>query len=495
MKLKKNISLLVFLVPMFLIAQNILVTDKQGSCEPSIKIDPMDPDRMVAGIVLDHVAFSEDGGHTWTLDNIGSTHGVWGDPVIEADFKGAFYYFHLSNPNEGHWIDRIVAQRSDDGGRTWNNGSFTGLNGTKQQDKHWTVVDPATGIIYVTWTEFDTYGSKSDTCFSRIRFSSSVDQGKSWTEAITISEKEGDCIDDDETTEGAVPAVGPRSELYVCWANREGLAFSSSMDGGKTWSPERIIDPMPGGWAMDIPGIYRANGMPILKVDLSHGPEHGTLYLNWADQRNGENDTDIWLMLSKDKGETWSAPIRVNNDPPGRQQFFTWMDVDQSNGKLYLVFYDRRAHDDDYTDVYLATVEPGGQHIKNQRISDEPFLPTDKIFFGDYTNISVVDGHIRPIWTRMDAGETSVWTDISEDRMNPMMLELSIPFTLDKSTNLCLWVKGPDGKIKKLFKKKFSAGTQQVVYLMDCTEKERGTYSFVLMSGKKKKIWTEERSW
>ena len=45
-------------------------------------------------------------------------------------------------------------------------------------------------------------------------------------------------------------------------------------------------------------------------------------------------------------------------------------------------------------------------------ISESPFVPRKGIFFGDYTNVSVHNGMIRPIWTRLDSStaELSVWT-------------------------------------------------------------------------------------
>ena len=33
-----------------------------------------------------------------------------------------------------------------------------------------------------------------------------------------------------------------------------------------------------------------------------------------------------------------------------------------------------------------------------------------KVFFGDYNNITAVDGHVRPIWTHEEGGILSVWT-------------------------------------------------------------------------------------
>ncbi len=41
-------------------------------CEPSIAVDPTDPQRLVAGSVLDDVYHSDDGGRTWTVDRMRS---------------------------------------------------------------------------------------------------------------------------------------------------------------------------------------------------------------------------------------------------------------------------------------------------------------------------------------------------------------------------------------------------------------------------------------
>jgi hypothetical protein len=150
--------------------------------------------------------------------------------------------------------------------------------------------------------------------------------------------------------------------------------------------------------------------MPVTVCDISNSPYRGTIYINWADQRNGMDDTDIWLAKSTNGGNTWSSPKRVNDDPPGRHQFFTWMAIDQTTGYLYIVFYDRRDYDDLQTDVYLAVSKNGGETFKNHKISWTPFVPNKGVFFGDYTNISAHDKIIRPIWTRLHQGRLSLWT-------------------------------------------------------------------------------------
>lgn len=390
-----------------------------GPCEPTICVNPNNTKNIAAGAILNRYSWSDDGGLTWKSSNLKSSFGVFGDPVIIADREGSFYYAHLSDPEGRAWssellLDRIVIQKSTDGGKTYNDGSFCGMRHPKDQDKHWLCADPATGHLICTWTEFDKYDSKDlENDHSRILFSKSTDGGNTWSEALKISQFEGDCLDDDNTTEGAVPAFGPNGEIYVAWSWNNRIWFDRSVDGGKTWLNEDIVAAdQPGGWNFDIPGIQRCNGMPVLVCDLSNGPNRGTLYLNWGDQRRGANDTDIWIAKSTDGGNTWSKPQRVNDDARGKQQFLSWLAVDQTTGHLYTVFYDRRAYDDFRTDVYLAVSRDGARTFSNLKISTAPFSPNSFIFFGDYSHISAHGGVVRPIWTRLDKNDLSVWTAI-----------------------------------------------------------------------------------
>ncbi|MCS6918025.1 MAG: sialidase family protein [Chitinophagales bacterium] len=392
---------------------NVLVDGSGNPNEPAIWINPKNTQHLVAGANLNNVYVSFDGGLTWQQSTLTSSYGVWGDPCLITDTAGHFYFFHLSNPPNGNWIDRIVCQKSTDGGLTWTNGTYMGLNGARAQDKEWAVVDPATNAIYVTWTQFDDYGSSNPNDSSVILFSRSLDGGLTWSPAVRINKVAGNCIDSDDTAEGAVPAVGPNGEIYVAWSNRDTIYFDRSLDGGITWMEhDLVISEQPGGWDYKIPGIYRCNGLPVTKCDLSGGPYHGTIYVNWTDQRNGIHDTDVFLSKSTDGGLTWSAPVRVNDDTTQRHQFFSWMDIDQVTGHIYIVFYDRREHSNQNTDVYLAVSTDGGETFTNQKISNSPFNPSASVFFGDYTNISAQNGTVAAIWTRMDGLSTSIWAAV-----------------------------------------------------------------------------------
>jgi hypothetical protein len=404
--------------------KNIELKSREGifssfnPCEPSIAIDPTNPKRMVAGSILNNVYKSIDGGITWDHDVLKSSHGVYGDPTIIASPLGDFYYLHLGDPGNGgysnsRWLESIVIQQLKEKKfscrkKCWTDGIAIGTNAPKDQDKQWATTSKDGGEIYVSWTEFDKYDSKEPNDHSRILFSKGKKGENSFSKPVSISDVEGGCIDDDNTTEGAVPAAGVNNEVYVAWAHQENIYFNKSVDGGNTWMPKsKVAMSIPGGWNQEIPGVYRANGMPILLSDLSQGPNRGNLYLCWSDERNG--DVDVFVSSSSDGGENWTEAVRVNNDKTNTPQFFPWMTVDVVTGNLYAVFYDRRNHTDYNTDVYLASSTDGGKTWKNERISEKPFVSSASVFLGDYNNISAVNGVVRPIWTRIDNYKTSVW--------------------------------------------------------------------------------------
>jgi hypothetical protein len=299
---------------------------------------------------------------------------------------------------------------------TWENpGTAMGQNLPKKQDKEWACADMTGGernnYIYVTWTQFDAYDSRNPEDHSNIMFSVSSDAGDSWSKALRINEVSGDCIDSSNTTEGAVPCVGPNGEIYVSWSAHDKIYFDRSFDGGITWLDADIIAAsQPGGWAFDIPDIFRCNGMPITACDISSSPYRGTLYINFSDIRSGKDNTDIFLIKSTDGGNTWSDALRVNDDPPEskKQQFMSWMHVDPVSGAVNIIFYDRRNFDDSRTEVVLARSTDGGSTFVNTVISESPFKPVKGVFFGDYIGINSYNDFVACIWQRLEGYDISV---------------------------------------------------------------------------------------
>jgi hypothetical protein len=224
---------------------------------------------------------------------------------------------------------------------------------------------------------------------------------------MRVNEIAGDCLDGNNTVEGAVPAVGPNGEVYAAWAGPAGLVFIKSSNGGQTFS-KNIKAGEIAGWDYEIEGLYRCDGLPITGCDISDGIYRGNIYINWSDQKYGKKDTDIFLVRSTDGGETWCSPVRVNDDAPGKQQFMSWMSVDAVMGYVYVLFYDRRAYNNQETDVELAVSSDGGSSFKNIKVSENPFIPVSNVFFGDYIGVSAYNGFAACLWQRMDEQALSI---------------------------------------------------------------------------------------
>lgn len=420
--------------------------------EVSIAINPLNLDNIIVGSNLRWHYASFDGGKTWTQAELPG--GTWGDPAVLFDKTGRAYIANLV-----YGWDAIIVRRSDDGGLSWSapvklfgpssdSAKVGSLFSSSLQDKEFLVADlsdgPFGGNIYAAWTDFTKYGSQSPSDSSVIVFARSTDRGESFEPFVRLSEKGGNAIDSDETVEGAVPAVGPDGEVYVAWAGPEGLYFDRSFDGGVTFGADRLISDMPGGWDIEISGISRSNGLPVTVADVSTSEHRGTIYVNWVDIRNG--DPDVFIVKSTDRGDSWSAPIRVNDDEVGngRDQFFTWATVDPITGDLWIVFHDRRAYATDSTDVYLARSTDGGETFVNQRLSDVAFYPSPMVFFGDYNGIAAYNGRVRPVWVELDQGELSIHTALID--LNPSNVDMPLPekegFRLDAYPNPVLYTSG-----------------------------------------------------
>ena len=357
--------------------------EMKGAVEVSVGINPTNPDHII-GVSIgsmkgsppgtsDFAFVTTDAGSTWKAVPLPNPHKRrQGDDVIAFTPDGTAVHCFISfDGNTGARPKKantgIITARSMDG-ETWQAQVpvVDHVNTSHPfEDKPWIRADfgkesKHRGNLYVAWTRFDVYGSKNPEHKSHIYFSRSTDGGKSFAVPHRISEKHGNCIDDSDTVEGAVPAAGPNGDVYVVWSGHGNLVFTKSTDGGYSFGKNKIIAETPGGWNIDVNGIGRSNGMPSIGTDITQGKDRGSIYVNWGNIRHG--DPDSFLIVSRDGGETWSKPLRVNDDPigNGREQFFTWMVVDPIDGSINIAFYDRRDLQGNMTGLTLARSVDGG---------------------------------------------------------------------------------------------------------------------------------------
>ncbi len=508
---------------------NITISSELEPEEVSIAINPKNTKQIIAGANLASSYYSHDGGFTWKRNTVFcKAFSVYGDPVLFWDNLQNAYYMHLSNPDKkitpnGNWVDRIVLNKSADLGRSYPDCFAFGKKGNKVQDKHWACVDEKTNTIHVTWTQFDKYESKEITDTSIIRYANSSNGGETWSEPKKISFYTGDCLDSDNTVEGAVPTMGPNGEIYVAWAGPKGLVFQTSFDGGKTWfEKEKIIGPIKNGWDYKVQGIFRSNGLPFTVCDLSNGPQRGRIYICWGDEKNGEKNKDVFLTYSDDKGETWVDPILITYRPNHKEQFMPYLTVDQKTGFVYILYYDRQNYyKNDLTDVFLAVSKNGGSKFDYYKINQTAFKANKEVFFGDYIGVSAVNGEVRPIWMQMKEKDLSIYTAIVNDstidiynkaELNKNLSieknfkyseKIKIDFNLKQKAEIVFCITKPlDPAFEQIIvkKKKYKAGNRSLLIKPQKWKLPKGTYVLTLYcqgvlpseQGKNEFVWITE---
>jgi len=382
--------------------------------EPSLVLSPQKPAQAIIATNINRIFHFDESTQKYRGYETTSSLGVYGDPVLH--YAGdTLFYAHLSKtPHKpyGDWFERIVVQKIHRI-NPWEETSYSvGYNPPKMQDKPWLSSDNHSknykGNVYVTWTEFDQYGSKDTNHFSRIRFSSYHTSRDSFIPPITISDTVGDCVDSDNTLEGATTAVGKKGELYATWSGHSKIWFDKSFDGGETWGKDQVIAQQLAGWDMELPHIMRANGMPFLACDTVRD----ILYVTWADEKEG--NTNVWLIYSENKGDVWSKPILISKQIGN--QYFPNITVDPSSGNIYVAYYDQQySSSNRFYDITLTQINVhDSARYYSYRISPQSIpLPGKDIFFGDYLDIDYNENYLALAYTSYDQENTTVQLFIS----------------------------------------------------------------------------------
>lgn len=193
------------------------------------------------------------------------------------------------------------------------------------------------------------------------------------------------------------------------------LLAVSSHDGGKIWSApifvafvNDVVGPFP-------PERYRNITLPAFACD----PNNGQLYITWSDKNT--RGTDILFSTSKDHGQTWSEPLRVNDDSVGNGAYhFQPQMAVAPNGVLSISFFD--THNDPQRrriDVYLAqSINHGASFLPTIRVTTQSWEPAVRVpmddsglqFIGDYQGVSADNLFVHPIWNDTRTGNQEVFT-------------------------------------------------------------------------------------
>ena len=339
-------------------------------------------------------------------------------------------------------------------------------------DKPWMAIGPHpdkpdVDIIYITYTKFTErfgifyfgelpfYGVP--VVDTNVELVWSEDGGRSWSDPLAVSptvrrifgdvpdqEEEGttqaedprqqengdedEAVGNKRTVQGSQPAVAPDGTVYVAWLDTtndeafEGLGeiyVSRSEDGGVTFGdPVRISVFNEPGFSPRT-GFFRywASTFP----QLATGP-NGEVYVAYTaiPSDRMEDDGDVYIVRSLDRGETWDRPVRLNDDDTDRLQFFPSITVDP-NGAVHAMWGDMRddraetryhiyySRSEDQAESWGFTDEETGFHAQNARVTDFPSNPNKGfpggLFIGDYFSIKATEEDVYMVWADTRLGE------------------------------------------------------------------------------------------
>lgn len=476
--------------------------------EPSLAIDPTDSSRMVIGWrQFDTVnnnfrqagyAYSIDGGQSWTFPGVIDPGVFRSDPVLSSDAEGNFYYNSLT-VNGSDFLCTVF--KSTDGGATWDSGIFA-----RGGDKQWMIIDKTGGAgrghIYAYWTQ------SFSICFPGF-FTRSTNNAASFE----------DCVEIPNQPFWGTLAIGPEGELYVAGAGGNNFVVAKSSNAKDSsqvvsWDFASIVNldgsisafagsnsPNPGGLL----------GQAWVAVDRSGGPYHGNVYLLCSVNRFSNPDPlDVMFARSTDGGLTWSAPLRVNDDPStSAWQWFGTMSV-APNGRIDAVWLDTRDNPGSvHSSLYYSCSTDGGvSWSANERLSNafNPHLGwPQQNKLGDYFDMISDDAGAHLAWANTFNGEQDIYYSyiqgppvgivhphaapemagsfsLSQNYPNPFNPGTRIAFSLSKAAQVAIEVFNIRGeKIATLLNQPLTAGSYDLEF--DGSGLANGVYLYRMKVG------------
>lgn len=336
--------------------------------EPSIAIDPTNPNRMAIGWrQFDTVAsnfrqagfaYTTNAGMTWTFPGV-LTPGLFrSDPVLCADNAGRFFY--------NSFRDTLCVDvfQSANAGMTWPI-SIPAFGG----DKTWMDVDRTAGVgegnLYMAWQNAATCA----TAPAGSSFTRSTDHGLTWMTPVAIP----------NSPRFGVTAVGPDGAVYVTGLTAASSTFvvAKSTNAQNSAATPTFDFSVTGdflGGTVVLGGIPNPAGLlgqiwiAANQLNASH------VYLLCSVHAPGADTMDVKFARSIDGGQTWSPPVRVNDDSTSSTawQWFGTMSV-APNGRIDVIWNDTRDDPENrLSRVYYAfSLDEGATWTSNRALTPQ----------------------------------------------------------------------------------------------------------------------------
>ncbi len=373
--------------------------------------------------------FSSNGGATWgqTSLTLHSGDSFMSDPAVDWTSDGTAWSTTIGIDST-QTVLTMRAYKSTNGGATWTfDNTFSGSLTNNDKEQMW-VDHSATSAfkdnIYVIW-----HAGNPAVVARR------TGPAGSWQTPIQVSGSEttGTGIGGDIKTNANGDVFG-----FYPDTGSQGLYVVKSTNGGASFSAATRIATSFGSFQFAIPADASRQCLIYTTGGAYRTGSLNNVYVAWDDLSGDSGCTSgggpgtnaastcksrIFFSRSTDGGATWSAPVKINNQSGLNDQFFPWLVVDDSNGKIAITYYDTVGDSTrKSTNVYYQSSTDNGAtwsapfKVTTASTNETTTGSDSGNQYGDYTGLDGVSNLYFPSWTdRRSGASEEIWTAAIQD--------------------------------------------------------------------------------
>ena len=377
--------------------------------EPSICVDPNNPNRMSIGWrQFDNVAsnfreagfaYTTSGGTRWIAPGVLQNNIFRSDPVLNSDTAGRFFYLSLL---QNFFVD---LWRSITGGQSW-----TMVAPADGGDKQWFTIDnthsSGHGFQYQCWsTDGNNFGGR--------QFTRSTNGGLTWMNPINIpnSPRWGTL---DVDSNGNLFIGGVNLDTGQIWCVRSTNAKNGAVvPTFDQITPVNLGGEIVFGEPINPEGLV---GQVFLAIDRSGTSANNNVYMLASVQPTGfATGSDVMFARSTDAGRTFSTPRRINDDAVNHSKWHWFGTLSVApNGRIDAVWYDMRNSPNNVTSqlFYSYSTDGGNSWSPNVAVSNlfNPFIGyPNQQKIGDYITVVSDDTSANVAYAATFNGEEDIY--------------------------------------------------------------------------------------
>jgi hypothetical protein len=415
------------------VGPNMRISGAQSAprSESDIRINFNNPQRIISasnnisGSGRQAIFYTFNGGTSWGQTTLPLVTGdaFHSDPTVDWTSDGTAWSTTIGINASATQL-RMRAYKSTDGGATWTfDATFSGSQTQADKQMKWidhSASSPFKDYIYVTWHN----GAPA-------YFNRRTGPNGSWGSPVRLSgsESTGTAIGADIKTN----AFGDVFALWPTTGNRR-IFMRKSTNGGASWGSAVQVASLYDSFEIGIPAFNSRKALIYVSAGAYRTASKNMVYAVWNDlsgetgctsgsQEPGSNvnsncKSRIWFARSTNGGSTWSTPVKINNPSGRNDQFNPWLAVDETTGRLGVMYYDTVADPGrKKTDVWYQTSTDDGATWSpalkvTTAMTDETVAGADTgNQYGDYNGLSGYANTFFASWTdRRNNAREEIWT-------------------------------------------------------------------------------------